>query len=340
MAVTFTFYLSFMFLVSSNLAYFGTSHPTCQATYPPHAIPIYPEDVDPVQFAVNLEYLEAEFFLWGALGYGLDHVAPELALGGPPPIGAMKANLDYLTLNIITEFAYQEVGHLRYSLPLSLCLSQNLSLSLKRSCSVTVFRALITTVGGFPRPLLDLSASNFAKLFDEAFGYHLVPPFNPYHDSLSYMLGSYVIPYMGLVGYVGTNSIINGYKTKRLLAGLLGVESGQDAVIRMYLYERAEELVHPYNHTVAEFTIRISEVRNQLAMCGIKDEGIIVPPELGAENRTCSNVLSADLNSLSYARTPAEILRVVYNTGNEHIPGGFYPKGANGRIAREYLMRP
>lgn len=126
----------------------------------------------------------------------------------------------------------------------------------------------------------------------------------------------------------------------QLLAGLLGVESGQDAVIRTYLYERAEEQVHPYNHTVAEFTAYISELRNRLGKCGIKDEGIIVQEDLGAENRTMTNILSADPNSLSYMRTPAEVLRVVYSTGNEHIPGGFYPEGANGKIAREFLKKP
>lgn len=126
-------------------------------------------------------------------------------------------------------------------------------------------------------------------------------------------------------------------RRRQLLAGLLGVESGQDAVIRTYLYERAEEVVWPYNYTVAEFTVRISELRNRLGRCGIKDEGIIVPLFLGAENRTESNVLSADYNSLSYSRTPPEILRIVYGTGNESKPGGFFPEGGNGRIARELL---
>lgn len=126
----------------------------------------------------------------------------------------------------------------------------------------------------------------------------------------------------------------------QLLAGLLGVESGQDAVIRTILYEQAEEVVHPYNYTVAEFTNRISNLRNELAMCGIKDEGLIVPKELGAENRTTSNILSANVDSISYARTPAEILRIVYGTGDEHKPGGFLPKGGNGAIARSFLKMP
>lgn len=123
----------------------------------------------------------------------------------------------------------------------------------------------------------------------------------------------------------------------KLVASLLGVEAPQDAIIRAYLYEKACEKVEPYDITVAEFANRISELRNELGKCGIKDEGLIVPLELGAENRTTSNIISADTNSLYYARTAPEILRIVYASGNEHVPGGFYPEGANGRIARAYL---
>ncbi|KAH0784563.1 hypothetical protein KY290_004161 [Solanum tuberosum] len=290
-----------------------TTNTYCPSGYPEEGVGVEKEDIDKMQFAVNLEFLEAEYFLWASYGFGLDVVAPNLPMSGPPPIGARKANLDQLTNNIIMEFANQEVGHLR---------------------------SLNSTVGVFSRPLLDLSAKNFAKIFDDAFGHKLAPPFDPYRDSMSYMLSCYVIPYVGLVGYVGTNPNINGYETKRLLAGLLGVESGQDAVIRMYLYERATELVPLYQYTVADFTSRISGLRNKLGNCGIKDEGIYIQPPLGAENRTTSNILSADFGSLSYKRTPAEILRILYGSGDEHVPGGFYPKGANGKIAKEFLKEP
>uniref|UniRef100_A0A453SSN6 Uncharacterized protein n=1 Tax=Aegilops tauschii subsp. strangulata TaxID=200361 RepID=A0A453SSN6_AEGTS len=56
--------------------------------------------------------------------------------------------------------------------------------------------------------------------------------------------------------------------------------------------------------------------------------------------RICTNVLSADRDSLSYARMPAELLRILYLTGDEHVPGGFFPEGANGKIAREFLRKP
>ncbi|CAN6289467.1 unnamed protein product [Urochloa humidicola] len=284
--------------------------PWCQPPAPHIPVAVFPYDVDPMQFATNLEFTEAEFFLHGAYGVGLDAIAPKLALGGPPSVGARKANLDEVTWRIVAEFALQEVGHVR---------------------------AIQHTVGGIPRPLIDLSPYNFARVMDEAFGYKLEPPFDPYINSLNFLLASYVIPYLGLNGYVGTNPIIDGYKTKELLAGLLGVEAGQDGVFRVLLFEHRGEIVHPYNITVAELTDRVSALRNRLGRCGVKDEGLTVPRELGAEGALCTNVLSADRDSLSYARTPAELLRILYLTGDEHVPGGFYPEGANGRIARSFL---
>ncbi|KAM6565732.1 hypothetical protein CsatA_024860 [Cannabis sativa] len=245
-------------------------------------------DVDLLEFPLNLEYLEAEFFLFGALGYGLDKVAPNLSKGGPPPIGAKKANLDSLTKDIILQFGWQEVGHLR---------------------------AIQNTVKGFPRPLLNLSSSSFAQVMDSAFGRKLRPPFDPYANSINFLLASYL-----------------------LVGGLLGVESGQDAVIRALLYERAMTKVKPYGITVADFTNQISDLRNQLGHGGLKDEGLVVPPFQGAEGRVAGNVLAGDRYSLSYGRTPEEILRIVYGgNGDEHVVGGFYPKGANGHIATSYL---
>ncbi|KAL8166370.1 hypothetical protein V2J09_007869 [Rumex salicifolius] len=289
---------------------YDNSNPKCQPKYPPDSLPVYKQDIDLLQFPQNIEHWEADFFLWGAFGYGLDVAAPELVYGGPPPIGVRKANLDELVEKTIREFALEEVGHLRV---------------LKR------------TFGGIPRPLMDMSVETFSWFVNEAFGYEVNPPFDPYRDSLGYMMASYIVPYLGLTGYVGGNSMINGYVSKRVLAGLLGVEAGQDAVIRMYLYERRHETMHPYNFTVAEFTAQVSKLRNRLGMCGVKDEGVVVPRELGAERNSTTNILASNQDDISYQRTPAEILRIVYGTGSEHVPGGFYPKGANGRIARDYL---
>merc|ERR1711915_615730 len=202
-------------------------------------------DVDWLEFPLNLEYLGAEFFLWSAAGYGLDHVAPQLPEGGPPPIGAQLAHLDSVVREVILEFAYQEVGHLR---------------------------ALKKTVTGFPRPQLDLSATHFARIINAALNTTLSPPFDPYANSVNYLLASYVVPYGGLTGYVGANAHLRSKTAKRLLAGLLGVESGQDAVIRTLLYRIKDAKVAPYKYTVAEFTDRLSTLRNTLGYTRVVDE--------------------------------------------------------------------
>nr|AWK59782.1 13-62 protein [Lindernia subracemosa] len=268
-------------------------------------------DVQLLEFPLNLEYLEAEFFAWGALGGGLDEFQPDLAKGGPPPIGVKKAKLGRVVRDIIAQFAYQEFGHLR---------------------------AIQSTVSGFPRPLLNLSAASFATVMNNAFEKPLVPPFDPYANDINYLLASYVVPYVGLTGYVGANPKLESPQSRKLVAGLLGVESGQDAVLRAYLYERALKKVRPYGITVAEFTNRISELRNKLGNKGLKDKGLIVEPQLGAEGKTAGNVLAGDENSLAFGRTPEEVLRIVYGSGNESQPGGFYPEGGDGQIARSHLQ--
>jgi hypothetical protein len=72
-------------------------------------------DVYLLEFPLNLEYLEAEFFLYGAYGYGLNKIAPNLTKGGPTPIGAKRGKMDDFTRDVIKQFALQEVGHLRFN---------------------------------------------------------------------------------------------------------------------------------------------------------------------------------------------------------------------------------
>ncbi|KAI3690889.1 hypothetical protein L2E82_49101 [Cichorium intybus] len=269
-------------------------------------------DTNLLEFPLNLEYFEAEYFLYGSMGKGLDTIEPEIAAGGPPPVGAKQANLSPLIKDVITQFAYQEIGHLR---------------------------AIKKVVEGFARPLLNLSAEPFATVMNDAFGKPLSPPFDPYANDINYLISCYVIPYVGLTGYVGTNPKLQSPISRKLVAGLLGVESGQDAVIRSLLYEKAHEKVAPYDISVAEFTDKISELRNKLGNNGLKDEGLIVPTDIGAEKKIQGNILAGDKDSLSYGRSPREILRIVYGTGKEHVPGGFYPNGGNGALAKRYLKR-
>ncbi|RWR73169.1 desiccation-related protein PCC13-62 [Cinnamomum micranthum f. kanehirae] len=184
---------------------------------------------------------------------------------------------------------------------------------------------------------MDLSPSYFAELMDRAFGQSLNPPFNPYANNINFLLVAYVLPYTALTSYEGLKSHLQSPISRRLCDGLLGVQSMQDAVIRPLLYEHATMKVEPYGVTMAEFTNRISELRNRLGRNGIKDEGNVVPPVMGAEGKLAGNLLADNSYSLCYQRAPREILRILYGKGIARVPRGYFPEGANGQIARSYL---
>uniref|UniRef100_I1PSI5 Desiccation-related protein PCC13-62 n=1 Tax=Oryza glaberrima TaxID=4538 RepID=I1PSI5_ORYGL len=278
----------------------GSADPRCHASPPRRgAVAVYPSDMAHIQFLLNAKFVEAEWFLHGALGRGIDFIDGALSGGGPPPTGARKATLDFRATEVAAELGYQEVGHIR---------------------------AITQSMGGFPRPAIDLSDAVFAAVMDDAMATRLDPPFDPYASSVNFLLASYILPHITA--------------SAALQASMLAVEAGQDAVIRMMLYERSDEVVAPYRgRTVAEFTRRISEWRNAASRCGAKDEGVkVLDRRQGAERRTVSNILGAGDDSLGFARTPAEVLRILYGSGNEQVPGGFLPRGGNGTIARGFFQ--
>ncbi|KAF2929193.1 hypothetical protein DAI22_05g038500 [Oryza sativa Japonica Group] len=292
----------------------GSADPRCHASPPRRgAVAVYPSDMAHIQFLLNAKFVEAEWFLHGALGRGIDFIDGALSGGGPPPTGARKATLDFRATEVAAELGYQEVGHIR---------------------------AITQSMGGFPRPAIDLSDAVFAAVMDDAMATRLDPPFDPYASSVNFLLASYILPHITASAAVGISSSLMGFSSKRLQASMLAVEAGQDAVIRMMLYERADEVVAPYKgRTVAEFTRRISEWRNAASRCGAKDEGVkVLDRRQGAERRTVSNILGAGDDSLGFARTPAEVLRILYGSGNEQVPGGFLPRGGNGTIAKGFFQ--
>ncbi|CAL4902926.1 unnamed protein product [Urochloa decumbens] len=298
----------------------------CRATPPRRgALAVYPSDMEQLQFLLNAKFVEAEWFLHAALGRGVDYLDRNLSAGGPRPSGARKASLDFRTTEVAAELGYQEVGHIRYSYQYEM---------------IVHHRAIRQAVGGFPRPAIDLGADRFAMVMDDAMGVRLDPPFDPYNSTVNFLLASYIFPHVTAAATMSISSSLMGFVSKRLQSSILAVEAGQDAVIRLLLYQHADEAVPPYQgHTVADFTRRISEWRNRMSGCGAKDEGVkVLDRQQGAERRTISNILGAGEDSLGFQRTPAEVLRILYGSRNEQIPGGFLPRGANGTIARGFFQ--
>uniref|UniRef100_A0A7N2R6B1 Uncharacterized protein n=1 Tax=Quercus lobata TaxID=97700 RepID=A0A7N2R6B1_QUELO len=109
----------------------------------------------------------------------------------------------------------------------------------------------------------------------------------------------------------------------------MSMQLSQDTVICLLLYEQANTKVESYGKTVADFTSHFSKLRNKLGNVGVKDEGLVVREDEGAKGLTTGNLLAVDKYSAACDRTPEEILRIVYGSGDESRPEGFYSKGVH-----------
>ncbi|CAM6025360.1 unnamed protein product [Sphagnum balticum] len=109
-----------------------------------------------------------------------------------------------------------------------------------------------------------------------------------------------------------------------------------DAVIRRTLWNFADKIVAPYNFTVTNFTDKVSDWRNSLSHAFV-DEGLVVPISEGANGQMTGNVLAGNNDSLAFARTAEQVFATVYGTGSASKPGGFFPQGADGIIAKHFL---
>ncbi|GAA5513479.1 hypothetical protein Dcar01_02217 [Deinococcus carri] len=264
-------------------------------------------DADILNFALNLEYLEAAFYL-AATG----RLAELQGIGGDAPIQfpagvtgttPMSFQTDGIR-NFANELASNELAHVQF------------------------LRATIAAIGGtpIPRPALSIGPAFMAAAAAASGG--KVTDFNPYRDDISFLLASHTLEDVGVTAYKGASPLIYDRKPGGVLeqaAGILAVEGYHMGSTRYQLYKRRNQEVAP-GLTVAAMSQAISDLRDSLDGPGDKDQGITNSPRPGE-----SNIVPADANGVAFSRTPREVLNIVYQKA-EAAAGGFFPNGVNGKL--------
>lgn len=105
-------------------------------------------------------------------------------------------------------------------------------------------------------------------------------------------------------------------------AGILAVEAYHASVFRTKLTEVANTIVPPYGVPVSAIVQGISNLRAKLSKAN-DDQGIISATPGGV------NIVPTDSNSITFARTPGQVLAIVYGMNNA-TKGLFFPNGTNG----------
>lgn len=259
-----------------------------------------PANLDPaiLNFALNLEYLEAAFYL-AAVGR-IDEIN---TVGGDAQIIFPEGGFDGTTsiefttpeiASYATEIANDELAHVNF---------------------------LRTALGASAadRPVLDLGPA-FAAAAAAAFpdvDPALTAQFNPFANELFFLHGAFIFEDVGVTAYSGAAPAITDKATVLAkAAGILAVESYHAGEIRTLLYGLRDEPT-PFGAPVSAVVAGISALRG--AVGGGKDEGIV--NEDGS-----ANIIPTDDDGIAFARTPREVANIVFLAADA-TTGGFFPEG-------------
>ncbi len=198
-------------------------------------------DVNILNFALNLEYLEAEFYVRAAFGRGLN----DADVTGNGPLGQVTggSKVTFQTPAIAQyaeEIANDEEAHVRF------------------------LRAALGA-SRVARPTLDLNAS-FIVAARAAGVIGQGEVFNPFASENNFLLGAYIFEDVGVTAYKGAARFIKNKDFLEAAAGLLAVEAYHAALVRTTLFARG--LADPAN--------KISDARDSLDGEGDTDQGILL----------------------------------------------------------------
>ncbi|MGI4800574.1 MAG: ferritin-like domain-containing protein [Janthinobacterium lividum] len=192
-------------------------------------------DAAVLNFALNLEYLEAEFYIRAATGVGLTMADTSGTGYAGSVIGGSKVPFTTPAIQqYATEIANDELNHVRF-----------------------IRSALNTNAVG--QPAIDLSNSFVA--LGNLIG---VPNFNPFADEVSFLIGSYIFEDVGVTAYHGAAALISNKQILTAAAGILAVEAYHAAEIRTLLFQAG----------AGSTTVKISNVRASLSGPN-DDQGVI-----------------------------------------------------------------
>ena len=269
-------------------------------------------DADILNFALNLEYLEAQFYSFAVNGTGL---AGTLLTGtgnqGAVTGGRQVSFADPVIARMASEIAADEAAHVAY-------LRSQLAGS------------------AVAMPALDLSAtatSAFSKVAQAAGIVAAGVAFDPYLNDDNFLLAAYIFEDLGVTAYKGAAPLISSKVYLEAAAGILAVEAYHAATIRTQLFTRGQA-----NASLITYAQGISDARDTLDG-GVEDDQGITPTTVTITNSdsttstvAVSNITPTDANAVAYSRSTGSVLNIAYITSTAATAGGFFPAGVNGTI--------
>lgn len=302
-------------------------------------------DADYLNFALNLEYLEANFYTLAVSGQTIDQMGIALTGVGTQGTVATKAGgpsackvpfKNMLVQQYATETANEERNHVTF-----------LRNALNMTSPTAVAQPAIDLVNSFNGLATLLKISG-------------VTAFDPFADDASFLLGSYIFEDVGVTAYTGAAPALTVSGNLDAAAGIQAVEAYHAGLIRTVIYG-LDQTSNPLGalgtvpagmlSTVASAISKLrasvdgsnstTSARTQGDDIGLGTQQVMLN---GTSTLTASTLVNATTtsninlaasgsttaDSTVFARTAAQVLAIVYAGGSGK--GGFFPAGLNGTV--------
>lgn len=306
-------------------------------------------DADYLNFALNLEYLEANFYTLAVSGQTIDQMGIALTgiVGSGTTTGAGGA--------VVTKPG----GATACKVPFTNTLVQAYATEIAREerNHVTFLRSALGSAA-VAQPAIDLYNSFNYLVSLLPLG---VTTFDPFANDMNFLIGSYIFEDVGVTAYTGAAPSLTVPTNLDNAAGIQGVEAYHAGVVRttiVALDQSAATL--PTGSTFPAGTYRtaataISNLRSTVdgtATTASRTNGDDIGLEgqqvtlNGTSSLTATSLVNATTTgsintaaaganttgSLVFARTAAQVLKIVYAGGTSTSNKGFFPTGLNGKV--------
>lgn len=250
-------------------------------------------DNDILNFALNLEYLEAQFYTLATTGKTLTQAGIDVSggNGAAPGSVAVKASpavpfVTPLLQQFAMETAIDEQNHVSF---LRKALGSN-AVAMPNIDLMSSFNALAQAAG-------------------------LGSTFDPFANETNFLLGAFIFEDVGVTAYSGAVGLLSNATYLDKATGILAVEAYHAGSIRTRIFAAGAQ--------VQMASQMISTARARLDATNNDDIGVGV-------SSGAATIVNADANAIASSRTTEQVLNVLYGGGSSS--GAFFPNGLNGSI--------
>jgi hypothetical protein len=294
----------------------GTAKPAMAASY---------NDADILNFALNLEYLEANFYYIAAFGCTIDAPnAAALAAGAPSGgipissssfVGTPGGPVSMTGANMVNFSGQTAIG------------AYAVETAIEEGKHVLFLQSALSSAA-VAQPLINLTTAW------QMLGGALTPSqptFSPYASAQAFLLGAYVFEDVGVTAYHGAASLLTISGNLSAAAGILGVEAYHAGLVRTTITG-----IDPTGTGIGAIAVSISNLRAALSKAGLlgatapindtnPDDFGPLPVSVtlaGMTGYTSTKIVDADAtNSIAFSRNTTQVLNIVTGGGAVNTAG-------------------